>query len=117
MSVALKWLRPCLRKQIHSPSQAASSTYLRFYNVVRSYTTEHDPPNEPPIRTTTTGGIAHGPAVEPRIRSAQALKYNPESYPRITAQEGAIDYGTFIERYRGLKKGESSKNEVVVRGM
>lgn len=40
-----------------------------------------------------------------------------ELYPRITKQDGAINYPTFKERYRTLSPGESKpEDEVVVRG-
>lgn len=40
-----------------------------------------------------------------------------ELYPRITRQDGAIDYPTFKERYKSLGRGESKPDdEVVVRG-
>lgn len=45
------------------------------------------------------------------------VEYSPELYPRMKPQKGVMDYKTFAERYRTLARGETSADEVVIRGM
>ena len=94
MQSSLKCLRPCLSPNLRPASSAASSAYLRFYSAAQS-------------------------RVEPTLRikkDAEASISAPESYPRIIKQKAAIDHQTFHERYRHLTRGETSPDEVVVRG-
>ncbi len=95
MSIPLRCLRPCLRSSLRPAPRAASSAYLRFYSAVQS---QVEPQSR--IRNTT---------IERR--------HVPTEYPRINPQKEAIDYQTFHERYRSLARGESSTDEVVVRGI
>ncbi len=90
---ALQCLRPCLRSPSRPISRAASSAFLRFYSVAQAQA-------EPRIRTTM-----------------ESLEYSPDSYPRMEPQKGVLDYKTFAGRYRSLARGESSTDEVVIRGM
>ena len=92
MSV-LQCFRPWLRSQSRPISGAASSAFLRFYSVAQAQA-------EPRIRTTM-----------------ESLEYSPEPYPRIQLQKGVLDYKTFAGRYRSLARGETSTDEVVIRGM
>ena len=89
----LRCLRPSLQVSNRPIPKAAFSAFLRFYNAAQAQ-------------------------VEPRIRTSdETLEYTPELYPRIKPQKGALDYKTFAERYRSLGRGDSSTDEVVLRGM
>ena len=89
---SLQCLRPYLRSLSRPISRAASYAFLRFYSVAQAQD-------------------------EPRIRSTrESVEYSPEPYPRIKSQKGVLDYKTFVERYRSLARGESSTDEVVIRG-
>ena len=89
----LQCFRPWLRSPSRPISRAASSAFLRFYSVAQAQ-------EAPRIRTTM-----------------ESLEYSPESYPRIRPQKGVLDYKTFAGRYRSLARGETSTDEVVIRGM
>ena len=101
MSRSIGWLRPCLRTQSPSLSSATSLGYLRFYNAVRCYSTEHNTPAGPRIRMTSG---------EP------APQYAPEPYPRVTSNAGVIDYATLRDRYSQVKRNQTAKAEHIVRG-
>ncbi|KAL6713781.1 mitochondrial lysine-tRNA synthetase [Lecanora helva] len=116
MGKPIRCLYPCLRFRARPLSLNASTSYLRFYQAVRSYSATQHGDEQP-------SGSAHDPSkgnhvAEPRIRIRSGppeSKYDPELYPRIAAQKEAIDYATFAERYKSLKMGETHSDPVVVR--
>lgn len=87
----LRRLCPACRPHARPTARAA---YLRFYS------------DEPTVRHLRN------------LNSEEPEKWqHKELYPRITRQDGAIDYPTFKERYKSLGRGESKPDdEVVVRG-
>jgi len=101
MSITLRCLRPYLRPRVQRASQAASSAYLSYYHAVRSYN-----PQQAPITPRTRTGSA-----------APDKKYRPEPYPRFVSNKNAIDYTAFKQRYKGMLRGESRSEELIVRGM
>lgn len=118
MSKPLRWLYPCFQPRVRPTSRAAATTYLRFYQAFRPYSAECAP--EKPQAIEDHDSLKGTQTPEPRIRirhGAPEQKYVPEPYPRISSQEGAVDIGTFREKYKDLRRGDSRLEEVIVRGM
>lgn len=82
------------------------------------------PACRPHARPTARAAYLRSYSDGPTIRRVQNLLpeepekwQHKELYPRITKQDGAIDYLTLKERYRSLGRGESKPDdELVVRG-
>ena len=109
MPSSIKWLQPYLYTRTTQSCCATSSSYLRFYNAIRSYSTEQSSSISPQIQKVDRARIR-------MVHGEEEPKYAPDPYPRITNNEGVVTYTELRDHYHDVNKSETLKAEATIRG-
>ena len=116
MSLALRCLQYPIWSLARPSPRIASTLCLSYYQTTRSHSAETLSDERQNNVSHDVQEDSNSPEPRVRIQKVASAKYLTESYPRVTPQDGVIDYGRFRECYQDLRRGDTLKKGVTVRG-